>query len=117
MKCPYCGSEVLEGTVICNNCGGTFNNSQKQFIENSNSANLDTTGIRISEKIEKKALDQISVGICLLCLFIPFAGIIYFFINRKNYPRKSKAALICTVIRILPYIAMIILQLVALNMQ
>lgn len=123
MKCPYCGNQVSDGLLFCDNCGGTINtNVQNGSIPNThlNYSNTDANNnvMYISEQIEKKLLDKVSVGICLLSFLIPLVGIIYFFVNRKTYPRKCKGALICAIIGfILPYIFMFISYLFSMLLQ
>lgn len=97
MICQYCGSEITEGLVICTNCGSTIlhnqknNNTERKTITNKNEA-------LISDQIDKKVNDKINVGICLISLtFVPIVGLIYFLFYRKTYPKKSKAAIICTI--------------------
>lgn len=121
MKCPYCGSEILEGLVICTNCGSTINsnlqseNNTNQQVTNTYE-NQNATGIPMSEQIEKK-YDKVNLGICLIS-FIPLIGIIYFFINRKAYPKKSKAAIICAAVGfVLPYVAYFVFGIISMIMQ
>lgn len=114
MKCPNCGNEVVEGLVICTNCGSTINST----IQTGNDANKQiisthskTNEKSISEKIEQKH-DKVSFWICLIS-FIPLVGIIYFFVNKNVYPKKSKAAIICAAIGfVLPYVITFVFEII-----
>lgn len=62
-------------------------------------------------------IDKAGIITCILSL-IPLVGIIIFFINRKDHPKKAKTAIICAVIGfVLPFVFNFIFRMISMNMQ
>ena len=70
MFCSNCGKELDDKAVICVSCG---RNVKKK--ENENKANT----------------DRVSIGLCILCFFVPIVGIIYWAIMKDDSPRQARA--------------------------
>lgn len=73
--CTKCGYEMEDSEKFCSRCGagnhyGGYNRKP----------------------------DKQSIGLNILSFFIPFVGLILFFIKRKEYPKKAKGILIWAII-------------------
>lgn len=63
--CPYCGTESSDDAIFCNHCGNPLS----------------------ADKQEDP--DKPSVGLCLLAVFIPLFGLIYWPVEHNATPKKS----------------------------
>ena len=68
--CTQCGSEINDNAVICVKCG----------------CNAPGAVIPSNQIYEQ---DGPSTGLAVLGFFIPFVGIIMFFVHKKNAPKKA----------------------------
>ena len=69
--CTKCGKELVDEAVFCPGCGCSVD-------YNMNSA-------------KPQEEDKISVGLCILAVFIPLFGLIYWAIKRQETPKKANA--------------------------
>ena len=77
MFCSKCGKEIADDAVICVHCGNSVAGSvANQYAEE----------------------DKVSAGLCVLSVFIPLFGIIYWAMKYKETPRKAKACGIAALI-------------------
>lgn len=67
--CSKCGKEIMDDAVICMNCGCAVEN----------------------QPLAQNAVDEVSVGLCVLAFFVPLFGIIYWPVKHKETPKKAKA--------------------------
>ena len=77
MFCNKCGKEIADDAVVCIHCG--------RSVEN-----------RAVEASAEE--DKASVGLCILSVFIPLFGIIYWPLKHKETPKKAKACGIAAII-------------------
>lgn len=122
MKCTYCGVEISEGLIVCPNCGAavsvnTYSNTQSVEEEPKQEIMNKINQIDLQAKKEYEKLDKASIFTCIISLF-PIIGIIIFFSNRKDYPKKAKTAIICAAIGfVLPYVFYFIFGMISMAMQ
>ncbi len=77
MFCNKCGKEIADDAVICIHCGRSVENRAMQsFAEE----------------------DKVNGGLCVLSVFIPLFGIIYWAMKYKETPKKAKACGIAALI-------------------
>lgn len=68
--CSKCGREIMDEAVICPNCGcAVASNKAGKPVE----------------------ADEVSVGLCILAVFIPLFGLIYWALKHSETPRRAKA--------------------------
>lgn len=67
--CSKCGKEIMDDAVICMNCGCAVEN----------------------QPLAQNAVDEVSVGLCVLSFLIPLFGIIYWPVKHKETPKKAQA--------------------------
>ena len=72
--CTKCGKEIHDEAVICPGCGCSTG-----YVP-ANEQNNDST-------VQN---DEVSVGLCVLSIFLPLFGVIYWIVKHKEYPKKSK---------------------------
>ena len=77
MFCNKCGKEIPDDAVVCIHCGRSVENRAVQA------------------PVEE---DKASVGLCVLSVFIPLFGIIYWPLKHKETPKKAKACGIAALI-------------------
>lgn len=122
MRCPYCGVEISEGLMMCSNCGAAIStNTSVNELNYKQESNEDLMNkinqIDLQNKKEHDKIDRASIFTCIVSLF-PIVGIIIFFVNRKDYPKKAKTAIICAVIGfVLPYVFYFIFGMISMAMQ
>lgn len=76
MYCHICGNEIHDNAVICIHCG-------------------------CSVKGENLENDEVNVGFCVLAVFFPLFGIIFWAIKHKETPKNAKAVGLCALITII----------------
>ena len=76
--CTKCGKELVDEAVFCPGCGCSVD-------YNMNSA-------------KPQEEDKISVGLCILAVFIPLFGLIYWAIKRQETPKRANAVGLCALI-------------------
>ena len=72
-KCNTCGTTIPDNATICPNCGNAVTPTQS-----SNAAN----GAKV---------DEPSVGLNWLSLFVPIAGLVFYLVFKKDAPIKAKS--------------------------
>ncbi len=72
--CPYCGTEISDDAIFCNHCGNPLS----------------------ADKQEDP--DKPSVGLCLLAVFIPLFGLIYWPVEHNATPKKARACGIAAIV-------------------
>ena len=77
MFCNKCGKEIADDAVVCIHCGRSVENRAVQGSAEE---------------------DKVSVGLCVLSVFIPLFGIIYWPLKHKETPKKAKACGIAALI-------------------
>lgn len=77
MFCNKCGKEIADDAVICIHCGRSVENRAVQ------------------SSVEE---DKVNGGLCVLSVFIPLFGIIYWAMKYKETPKKAKACGIAALI-------------------
>ena len=86
--CKKCGKEIADGVQSCPNCGA-------------------------SQQTSSEVVDRGGFGWGLLGCCVPIAGLILFLVWRDTKPKTAKAAgigaLVCTIIAVIYYIAIIAL--------
>jgi hypothetical protein len=75
MYCRTCGNQINDNAIICVNCDCSV--SDKKTVE-----------------------DVVNVGLCVLAVFVPLFGIIYWAIKYKETPKAARAVGITAVISI-----------------
>ena len=75
--CSKCGKEIMDEAIVCPNCG---------------------CSVASPVAAQPFGNDQISGGLCVLSVFIPLFGIIYWIAKRKETPKKAKACGIAALI-------------------
>ncbi len=71
MFCSNCGTQVHDDAVVCINCGCAI---QEPATNN-----------------RKIVEDKANVGLCVLSVFIPLFGIIYWALQYKETPKMARA--------------------------
>ena len=93
--CTKCGKEIHDEAVICPGCGCSTG-----YVANDEQKDNTTT-----------PSDEISVGLCVLSVFVPLFGIIYWIVKHKETPKKARicgiAAIISAVLGFLIFKALI----------
>ncbi len=68
--CSKCGKELMDDAVFCTGCGCAADPSMG---------------------FEKREVDKVNVGFCVLAFFIPIFGLIYWAIKRQETPKNANA--------------------------
>ena len=112
INCPNCNNQVPEGTKFCPSCGAQIpeptqnavpqgapvahqgyvqgENPYQQF-NNPQYPNVNRqTPYNQPNMIQE---DKTNVGLCILSVFVPLFGIIYYFCTRQKKPREAKGCL------------------------
>ena len=74
--CSKCGKEIMEEAIVCPHCGCAATPAASGVATN----------------------DQVSVGLCILSVFIPLFGVIYWPVKHKETPKKARACGIAALI-------------------
>lgn len=93
MYCKTCGNEINDNAVICVHCGCAVNDKK-------------TNGE-----------DVVNVGLCILAVFIPLFGIIYWALKYKETPKAAKAVGVTAIITMAVSFALGIIISIALASQ
>ncbi len=80
MFCKNCGKEIDDKAVVCVHCGVAT--SEGGLI----------------------ADDKPSIGLNILSFFIPLAGLIMYFVMKKDTPNKAKSIIKWTIVSIVLYV-------------
>lgn len=75
--CPNCGKENSDEAVFCMQCGTIFSRANEPVIQ-----------------------DKPSVGLCILAVFIPLFGLIYWPVEHNRTPNKARACGIAAIVSI-----------------
>lgn len=82
MVCKYCGSEIVEGSKYCNNCGKKQKSTSKLVNKTKN------------KNINMGKLSFLKIGmILLLIIFVIIVGVGIIFLNKHNNYDKAKSLL------------------------
>lgn len=87
MICKTCGKEIDENAYICINCGTRIQNTNAER-------------------------EEIGFGIKLLCLFVPFIGIVIYLVFRDKHPKDTRMCLILSIVNLLAWFVLPVLLLV-----
>ena len=69
--CTQCGSEINDNAIICVKCG------------------CNAPGAAVIPSTQIYQQDSPSTGLAVLGFFLPFVGIIMFFVHKKTAPKKA----------------------------
>jgi hypothetical protein len=112
LKCPNCGAELVDRSTsgyVCRYCGSSFMEEELARAGRSEETQPGSSPEVVVREVhhhyhEKPDRLPFALG-CLFFMFFP-AGVIYFLVNREDYPRRALAALL---VSLLPA-ALILLQ-------
>ncbi len=93
MKCPECGEKLENGARYCNKCAAIF---PKPLYEEEPEVKVVEAKEVIVEKTEEKRTKKSSmpkIWYYFLSAFIPFAGLIFYFIYKKEDPKLANTCL------------------------
>lgn len=112
IDCPNCNKQVPEGTKFCPSCGAQIPEPTKndvpqgapvthqgyvrgenpyQQVNNPQYPNVNRqTPYNQPNMVQE---DKTNVGLCVLSVFVPLFGIIYYFCIRKKRPKEAKGCL------------------------
>ncbi len=110
MKCSQCQSEFSDGLIVCPHCGSPALTNQEESVEKVNETILEQQrkAIKKVQEIDAKS-EKVGVSTYIVSLLFPIIGIILFFINIKEHPKKAKVSILCAVI---PYVIVILFYLI-----
>ena len=107
INCPNCNAQVPEGTKFCPNCGAQIpemaqpvqhqgyvqgeNPYQQQYNQPQGTVYGSQGGY--NQPYTYQPEDKTNVGLCVLSVFIPLFGIIYYFCTRQKKPKEAKGCL------------------------
>ena len=82
--CPHCGKELVEGAVVCLNCGRSVN----EINTNSNPVSPSSYTTRANSNVP----DAPNTGMAVLGFFIPIVGLVLYLLWKDTTPLKAKSA-------------------------
>ncbi len=106
--CPECGGQSFDPIVSKTDCSEPPNNSDdtpqqpyvSSFTQPSSKSHDDVSAYPQPTQQSQPAEDKVNVGFAILSFFIPIAGIIIYFCQKKEKPRNAKACGIIATIMI-----------------
>lgn len=109
MQCKWCNKEVQENSKFCGYCGGnltsqnTINNQvlneNTQVFENPQPKDtVVNTNIQQQNTINNAEEKKVNVGLVILSVFIPIAGLIIFLVKKGTDKKTAKASGIAALI-------------------
>lgn len=115
MVCNKCNSQVQEGSQFCPNCGNdmtspTVENTVVNDVNNQGNINPEQNLGNVPSGQVQNTQDKVNVWLVILSWFIPLAGLIIFFVQKKTSPKTAKASGICALISALLSIVVVILS-------
>lgn len=115
MVCNKCNSQVQEGSQFCPNCGNdmtspTVENTVVNDVNNQENINPEQNLGNVPSGQVQNVQDKVNIWLVILSWFIPLAGLIIFFVQKKTSPKTAKASGICALISALLSIVVIILS-------
>ncbi len=98
MKCPECGEKLENGARYCNKCAAIFPKPlyEEEPEEKKEIAEVVDEGAPEEENAQKKYPPEI--WLYIISALIPFAGIVTYFIYKKNNPKVARNCLIISVV-------------------
>ena len=92
MNCKNCNAPINQNQAFCNNCGAPINNAQQQ-----NKPKVAVMSYNPANKV-----DEDSIGTALVVFwkssFVPFLGLILYYVYKKDQPKVSKFAISTTIV-------------------
>ena len=98
MRCPNCGASVeenAEGRYVCDYCGSVISPLEPGGSDGRTDDGIDSPEVVVREIHHyHDRPDRLNYALgCLFLFFFP-AGLVYYLVNREDFPRRAKAALI-----------------------
>jgi len=130
MKCKWCGGEIQNGAKFCTNCGAKVEEQiiqQNSFVENQPvqqevSIDNQTVQSQIGNQPQNNVVnteEKVNVGLVILAVLIPLAGLIIFLTKKDNDKKTAKAcglaALISFGVNLLLTIISIVISVITVN--
>jgi len=105
MNCKWCGNVVNESDKFCQHCGGKlidYNNQENiQVIEQSAEEQTTINQNNLNPKLNNSSNSEggkANIGLVILSVFIPLAGLIIFLVKKDNDKKTAKASGIAALI-------------------
>lgn len=101
-KCPNCNIHVEDSTKFCPNCGYLLPDNtpilqdpivQRKYIPPNQKGTIPpypTNGYQMQMPVNP---DKTNAGLCVLSVFVPLFGLIYYFVKRGERPIEAKSCL------------------------
>lgn len=114
MVCNKCNSQVQEGSQFCPNCGNdmtspTVENTVVNDVNNQGNINPEQNLGNVPGGQVQNTQDKVNIWLVILSWFIPLAGLIIFFVQKKTSPKTAKASGICALISALLSIVVVVI--------
>ena len=117
MVCNKCNAPVNEGEKFCPGCGNDLSvnppvqgDINTQPVEQA-VVNNDTSSVNVGNAVNVvPTQDKVNIWLVILSWFIPLAGLIIFFVQKKTSPKTAKASGICALISALLSLVVVILS-------
>ena len=117
MVCNKCNAPVNEGEKFCPGCGNDLSvNPPVQGDVNTQPVeqavvNNDASSVNVGNAVNVvPTQDKVNIWLVILSWFIPLAGLIIFFVQKKTSPKTAKASGICALISALLSIVGVVLS-------
>lgn len=98
MVCNKCNTVVQDGGQFCPNCGNNLNGGT---AVNNN--------VSVNDNLSSNNQDKTNIWLVVLSWFIPIAGFIIFFVQKKSSPKTAKASGICALISAILNVIIVVL--------
>jgi hypothetical protein len=109
--CSKCNAPVKEGEKFCPGCGNDLSvdppiqgEANNQVVNNEiNDHSVEQPAVNNEQSVGTSAnsvpvQDKVNIWLVILSWFIPLAGLIIFFVQKKSSPKTAKASGICALI-------------------
>lgn len=130
MICKWCNKEVPENSKFCTHCGGNLQNQVNELVVNTNSQIVEEPVIQVQEPVmnvvnnvqyQTETINQqegkANVGLVILSVLIPIAGLIIFLVKKDSDKKTAKASGIAALISFGVSILVTIISVVAISLS